>query len=212
MQGRDQKVKDTCSQHSCWQDVHAQYLPSHCYSSFLFSSEMIFLLQLPTPETFHSLPSLHISDQPLKLPPGQSTASRLCPHHPPRAPRVLLGHPLTEQTVSPDSPAPAWPSPDACSVALLAIPRLAVDAAASAQFPKFSVLSHLWTLGVPFWGLCLNILSPSLSGCIILFFLIMCLFIWLLQVLVAAQEPFSCGMWDLVPWPGMEAGSPALGT
>ena len=40
----------------------------------------------------------------------------------------------------------------------------------------------------------------------------MCLFIWLLQVLVAAQEPFSCGMWDLVPWPGMEAGSPALGT
>ena len=101
MQGRDQKVKDTCSQHSCWQDVRAQYLPSHCCSSFLFSSEMIFLLQLPTPETFHSLPSLHISDQPLKLSPGQSTASRLCLHHPPRAPRVLLGHPLTEQTVSP---------------------------------------------------------------------------------------------------------------
>lgn len=107
MQGRDQKAKDTCSQHSCWQDVRAQYLPSHCCSSFLFSSEMIFLLQLPAPETFHSLPSLRISDQPLKLPPGQSTASRLCPHHPPREPRVLLGHPLTEQTVSPDSPAPA---------------------------------------------------------------------------------------------------------
>ena len=37
------------------------------------------------------------------------------------------------------------------------------------------------------------------------------LFIWLPYILVAAQEPFSCDMWDLVPWPAMETGSPALG-
>ena len=46
------------------------------------------------------------------------------------------------------------------------------------------------------------------------------LFIWLCQVLVAAcvisvfTEAcgfFSCGMWDLVPWPGIELRPPALG-
>ena len=44
------------------------------------------------------------------------------------------------------------------------------------------------------------------------------LFIWLCQVLVVAQgifvalcRIFSCGMWDLVPWPGMEPRPPALG-
>ena len=30
-------------------------------------------------------------------------------------------------------------------------------------------------------------------------------------VLVAARGIFGCSMWDLVPWPGMEPGSPALG-
>ena len=40
--------------------------------------------------------------------------------------------------------------------------------------------------------------------------------IWLCQVLVATWRIFSCGlwtpsMWDLVPWPGIEPGPPALG-
>ena len=53
------------------------------------------------------------------------------------------------------------------------------------------------------------------------------MFIWLLRVIVVACAIFSCGMqaplvvvcellvvacmWDLVPWPGMEPGPPALG-
>ena len=44
------------------------------------------------------------------------------------------------------------------------------------------------------------------------------LFIWLCQVLVMASRIFSCimqtlscGLWDLVPWPGIRPGSPALG-
>ena len=36
------------------------------------------------------------------------------------------------------------------------------------------------------------------------------LFIWLHRVLVAAFKMFSCGMWDLVPWPRIEPGPPAL--
>ena len=45
----------------------------------------------------------------------------------------------------------------------------------------------------------------------------MYVFIWLLQALVAAHRIFSfgmwtlsCGMWDLVPWPGIQPGPPAL--
>ena len=38
-----------------------------------------------------------------------------------------------------------------------------------------------------------------------------CIFIWLWQVLVVACRIFSCSMWDLFPWPGIEPGSPALG-
>ena len=46
------------------------------------------------------------------------------------------------------------------------------------------------------------------------------LFIWLNQVLIAARGIFnlrcsmqtlSCGMWDLVPWPGFEPGFPIVG-
>ena len=37
------------------------------------------------------------------------------------------------------------------------------------------------------------------------------LFIWLPWVLVAAHKIFSCGMWDLVPWPWIEPRPPALG-
>ena len=36
------------------------------------------------------------------------------------------------------------------------------------------------------------------------------LFIWLLWVLAAACGSFSCGMWDLVLWPRIEPGPPAL--
>ena len=35
--------------------------------------------------------------------------------------------------------------------------------------------------------------------------------IWLHQVLIVAHGIFSWGMWDLVPWPGMEPGPAALG-
>ena len=37
------------------------------------------------------------------------------------------------------------------------------------------------------------------------------LFIWLHWVLVGAFGIFSWSMWDLVPWPGIEPGPPALG-
>ena len=37
------------------------------------------------------------------------------------------------------------------------------------------------------------------------------LFIWLHWALVAACRIFGCGMWDLIPWPGVEPGPPALG-
>ena len=40
----------------------------------------------------------------------------------------------------------------------------------------------------------------------------MFIFIWLHQVLAAALRVFTCGMQDLVPWPGMEPqGPPTLG-
>ena len=38
------------------------------------------------------------------------------------------------------------------------------------------------------------------------------LFIWLCWILVVARRIFSCDMWDLVPWPGIECRFPALGT
>ena len=53
------------------------------------------------------------------------------------------------------------------------------------------------------------------------FFFFFCkyLFIWLHQVLAEACGIFSCsmralsyGMWDLVPWPGIETRPPALGS
>ena len=51
----------------------------------------------------------------------------------------------------------------------------------------------------------------SLLGLGSFFFLNIYLFIWLHQVLIVAHGIFSCGMWDLVPWPGIELRSPALG-
>ena len=50
------------------------------------------------------------------------------------------------------------------------------------------------------------------------FFLNIYLFVWIHQILVATSKIFTCGMqtlsysmWDLVPWPGIEPGPPALG-
>ena len=37
------------------------------------------------------------------------------------------------------------------------------------------------------------------------------LFIWLCRVSAAACGIFSCGLWDLVPQPGIELGPPASG-
>ena len=49
--------------------------------------------------------------------------------------------------------------------------------------------------------------------CFFLIFIFIYLFIWLSQVLVTACEVFHlhCSLWDLVPWPGIEPGPPALG-
>ena len=44
-----------------------------------------------------------------------------------------------------------------------------------------------------------------------LFFFNIYLFIWPHWVLVLAHGVFSCGTWDLVPWPGIEARTPAMG-
>ena len=35
--------------------------------------------------------------------------------------------------------------------------------------------------------------------------------IWLFRVSIVSWGIFSCGMWDLVPWPGIKLGPPALG-
>ena len=49
-------------------------------------------------------------------------------------------------------------------------------------------------------------LSPSLTSSAISF--LKCLFIWLYRVLVAVH---GYDMWDLIPWPGIKPGPPALG-
>ena len=52
----------------------------------------------------------------------------------------------------------------------------------------------------------------SYKSRVALFILKTYLLIWLCQVLVAVCGIFSCGTWDLVPWPGIEPGPAALGT
>ena len=54
--------------------------------------------------------------------------------------------------------------------------------------------------------------SPP-SSCTDLFFFLINSFIWLHWVLFEALRIFdlSCGMWDLVPWPGIKPKSSALG-
>ena len=56
----------------------------------------------------------------------------------------------------------------------------------------------------------LMIFSTLLLVSLSLFFSFFNLFTWLFWVLVAACK-LGCGMWDLVPWPGIEPGPSALG-
>ena len=44
------------------------------------------------------------------------------------------------------------------------------------------------------------------------FIIIIYLFIWLCWILIPAHSIFSCGIWNLVPWPGIEPGPPTFGT
>ena len=55
------------------------------------------------------------------------------------------------------------------------------------------------------------ICAPSIAGGFFFLFQIFYLFILLHQLFVVAHGIFSCGMWDLVPWPGIEPRPPALG-
>ena len=64
------------------------------------------------------------------------------------------------------------------------------------------VISSLWLSGVKL-GCLFEIFIVS--------FLKNYLFVWLLWVLVVVRGIFSCGMWDLVPWPGIEPEPLALG-
>ena len=50
--------------------------------------------------------------------------------------------------------------------------------------------------------------SPCQLSILLLFLNVYLLFIWLHQILVTACGIFSCGTWDLVPWPGIEYGPP----
>ena len=73
------------------------------------------------------------------------------------------------------------------------------------HFPYFSpVLSFIILQSHP--------LLSNQPTCLFFFFKVFIyLFIWLCWVLVAACGIFSCGMWDLVPWQGIEPRLPAMG-
>ena len=63
-------------------------------------------------------------------------------------------------------------------------------------FPSFPLFLSLWDLSLVF---------------LLFFYYYYYLFIWLSWVLISAHGLFSCSMWDLVPWPEIEPGPPALG-
>ena len=76
---------------------------------------------------------------------------------------------------------------------------------------------HIFWYGDVFLFCCYNsweneqflFLSVELENALYLFVLNKCsfkkyVFIWLYQILVAACRIFSCGMWELVPWPGID--------
>ena len=48
--------------------------------------------------------------------------------------------------------------------------------------------------------------SRRLQGLLFVFFIFLYLFIWPHQVLAVACRTFSYGMWDLIPWLGIEPG------
>ena len=85
------------------------------------------------------------------------------------------------------------------------------------SFPIFLPLSTC-----PLFSLLHSLLFASISFqvCVCVCVCVCLIFIWLHWVLVAASRIFdlcysmwtlSCGMWDLVLWPGIELGPPTLG-
>ena len=82
-----------------------------------------------------------------------------------------------------------------------------------------TIIYHICCYFFPVYHLSFNFLYSFF------FFFNIYLFIWLHRVLVAARGVlvaargilvaacgiFSCGMWDLVPWPGIKPGPPELG-
>ena len=57
------------------------------------------------------------------------------------------------------------------------------------------------------WDVNFTLYCP-LTKIIYMLFILKYLFIWTCWVSVAAWGIFSCGMWDLVPWPGLNPGRP----
>ena len=100
---------------------------------------------------------------------------------------------------------------------------LALGLSGKAIFYSFNY--YLLSIHVPDAGVTLVNRTDKVSVCFLWFFKIYFIFIWLCWVLVAScgifvaacgifscgMRALSCGMQDLVPWPGMEPGSPALG-
>ena len=73
----------------------------------------------------------------------------------------------------------------------------------------------LWVFPVHQVRVLVSCIQPGLAICFtldnihvsMLFFFLINKFIWLCQALVVVCKIFSCTMWDLVAWPGMDQGS-----
>ena len=80
----------------------------------------------------------------------------------------------------------------------------------------FKSIISSWVILLSVWNILFISGKTPCYEAYFLFFLIF-VFIWLHQVFVVARRIFtcsvwtlSCSMWDLVPWPGIEPGPPAL--
>ena len=64
-----------------------------------------------------------------------------------------------------------------------------------------------------FWGLAIMLSHAGTNSCIQLHDLMRkrSLFLFFFQFIYLVALGLSCGMWDLVPWPGIKPGLPALG-
>ena len=77
--------------------------------------------------------------------------------------------------------------------------------------PHWVVIDSLIEVSIVLYrSVSLPIKWPNSSSYLLGFFLFILSFVWLHWALVAAHGIFSCGMWDLVPWPGIKPGPPAL--